>query len=74
MQRCAVKSLEALRAHNDGTVRQQSDLSLVQTAYGEDGVDVTRASFMGNLAFMAENADVYKDKFGKGECLGGEGG
>lgn len=39
--------------------------------YGEDGVDVTKASFMDNLAFLADNAAGYKDIFGKGAWDGG---
>jgi len=56
LQRCLVKNLEALRVAYDGTVRDDCDGSVVQFLYGEDGLDVTRVSYLRQFAFSARNA------------------
>jgi DNA-directed RNA polymerase I subunit RPA1 len=51
-----VKNLETLRVHYDHTVRDNADGSIVQFFYGEDGLDITQVSYMGQLGFLARNA------------------
>ncbi|KAK4535381.1 hypothetical protein CDCA_CDCA04G1406 [Cyanidium caldarium] len=45
LQRCLVKSLEGVAVAYDGTVRE-SDGSLIQFRYGEDGVDPCRSAWL----------------------------
>jgi len=45
LQRCLIKHLEGLRVHYDYTVRD-SDGSVIQFRYGEDGLDVSRTKFV----------------------------
>ncbi|KAK9909518.1 hypothetical protein WJX75_003467 [Coccomyxa subellipsoidea] len=59
LQRCLIKNLEPLRVHYDHTVRDDCDGSIVQFAYGEDGVDVTARSFMREFGFLSRNAERF---------------
>lgn len=56
-----IKHLEGLTVGYDYTVRD-SDASVVQFRYGEDGMDVSRVTFMNpkHYAFMVENAGIVK--------------
>ncbi|XP_073968760.1 RNA polymerase I subunit RpI1 isoform X2 [Rhodnius prolixus] len=56
LQRCLVKHLEGLTVNYDMTVRD-SDGSVVQFLYGEDGMEVTKSQFLNEkqLPFLAEN-------------------
>ncbi|XP_074598393.1 RNA polymerase I subunit RpI1 [Brevipalpus obovatus] len=45
LQRCLVKHLEGLTVQYDGTVRD-SDGSLIQCLYGEDGIDILKSQFL----------------------------
>ncbi|CAJ1444201.1 unnamed protein product [Effrenium voratum] len=45
LQRCLVKHLETLKVEYDHTVRD-GDGSILQFLYGEDGADVTRATYL----------------------------
>ncbi|EGD72168.1 Crp22 [Salpingoeca rosetta] len=54
LQRCLIKHLEDLKVQYDMTVRD-SDGSVVQFRYGEDGIDVTKAAQLGNFKFFADN-------------------
>ena len=53
LQRCLIKNLECLKVCYDYTVRD-ADGSIVQFAYGEDGVDVHRTSFISQFKALAE--------------------
>lgn len=57
LQRCLIKHLEGLNVHYDMTVRD-SDGSIVQFMYGEDGMDVCKSQFLKSkqLPFLSENA------------------
>jgi len=59
LQRCLIKHLEGLQVNYDLTVRD-SDSSVVQFHYGEDGLDVTKSSFLSEkqFPFMASNFKV----------------
>lgn len=57
LQRCLIKHLEGLNVNYDMTVRD-SDNSVVQFMYGEDGLDIAKAPFLNakQLAFLDDNA------------------
>ena len=55
LQRCLVKHLESLRVAYDGTVRDSSDQSVIQFAYGEDGLDVSRQKCLARFPLWASN-------------------
>ncbi|XP_055531445.1 DNA-directed RNA polymerase I subunit RPA1 [Wyeomyia smithii] len=60
LQRCLVKHLEGLNVNYDMTVRD-SDNSVVQFMYGEDGMEISKAQFIENskqLRFLDLNRDV----------------
>jgi len=59
LQRCLVKHLEGLKVCYDLTVRD-GDGSVVQFLYGEDGVDVTRASHLFKFDVMRSNYALLK--------------
>nr|CAD7199685.1 unnamed protein product [Timema douglasi] len=56
LQRCLIKHLEGLVVHYDQTVRD-SDGTVVQFCYGEDGRDVLKSQFFKKerIPFLAEN-------------------
>lgn len=53
LQRCLIKNLESLKVCYDYTVRD-SDGSIVQFYYGEDGVDVHKTSFLKNFKALED--------------------
>ena len=61
LQRCLIKHLEGLQVNYDLTVRD-SDSSVVQFYYGEDGLDVMKTSFLSEkqFPFMAGNYQVRR--------------
>lgn len=54
LQRCVIKGLEGLRVEYDTSVRD-SDGSMVQFLYGEDGLDTTKQKYLKDFKFQAEN-------------------
>ncbi|KAF2791962.1 DNA-directed RNA polymerase I subunit RPA1 [Melanomma pulvis-pyrius CBS 109.77] len=54
LQRCIIKGMEGLRVEYDTSVRD-SDGSLVQFLYGEDGLDPTKDKYLNDFKFQAEN-------------------
>ena len=62
LQRCLIKHLEGLSVNYDLTVRD-SDGSLVQFHYGEDGLDVSNSRFLREreLEFLVENRAAIMD-------------
>lgn len=66
LQRCLIKHLEGLNVHYDMTVRD-SDNSVVQFMYGEDGMDVSKSQFLKSkqFPFLSENASsiIPNDEF-----------
>ncbi|TVY19931.1 DNA-directed RNA polymerase I subunit rpa1 [Lachnellula arida] len=54
LQRCLIKGMEGLKVEYDTSVRD-SDGSLVQFLYGEDGLDVTKQMHLTNFKFLLEN-------------------
>ncbi|XP_067005797.1 DNA-directed RNA polymerase I subunit RPA1 [Anabrus simplex] len=63
LQRCLVKHLEGLVVNYDGTVRD-SDGSVIQFSYGEDGMDVMKVQFLKaqQIPFLVENCSAVIDK------------
>ncbi|XP_006111690.2 DNA-directed RNA polymerase I subunit RPA1 [Pelodiscus sinensis] len=61
LQRCIIKHLEGLVVQYDLSVRD-SDGSVVQFLYGEDGLDVPRTQFLQpkQFPFIAENYEVIQ--------------
>ena len=54
LQRCLVKGMEGLKAEYDNSVRD-SDGTMIQFLYGEDGLDVTKQKHLKEFKFLAEN-------------------
>eukprot|EP00762_Andalucia_godoyi_P008421 ANDGO_04681.mRNA.1 DNA-directed RNA polymerase I subunit rpa1 len=61
LQRCLIKHLEGLRVHYDGTVRE-SDGTVVQFRYGDDGLDATRTRYVPRLDFLFANEKAMGEK------------
>ena len=54
LQRCLIKGMEGLKSEYDSSVRD-SDGSMIQFLYGEDGLDVTKQKHLTDFKFLAEN-------------------
>ena len=54
LQRCLIKGMEGLKTEYDSSVRD-SDGSMIQFVYGEDGLDVTKQKHLTDFKFLAEN-------------------
>ncbi|RZB40094.1 DNA-directed RNA polymerase I subunit RPA1 [Asbolus verrucosus] len=63
LQRCLIKHLEGLTVGYDMTVRD-SDKSVIQFFYGEDGMDISKVQFLNKkqLDFLADNSKAMVDK------------
>lgn len=59
LQRCLIKHLEGLTVSYDGTVRD-SDNTVVQFMYGEDGMDILKSQFLKfkQMSFLSENREA----------------
>ncbi|KAH0537716.1 hypothetical protein FGG08_005523 [Glutinoglossum americanum] len=66
LQRCLIKGMEGLRVEYDNTVRD-SDGSMVQFLYGEDGLDVTKQKHLTEFKFIAENVFSFVEQLGMQE-------
>ena len=56
-----MKHLQSLKVEYDLTVRD-SDGSIVQFLYGEDGLNPTKDKFFSKLDFLKNNRDTFKAK------------
>jgi hypothetical protein len=54
LQRCIIKGMEGLKVEYDTSVRD-SDGTMVQFLYGEDGLDTTKQKYLNDFKFQAEN-------------------
>lgn len=54
LQRCLIKGMEGLKVEYDSSVRD-SDGTMVQFLYGEDGLDVTKQKHLKDFKFLADN-------------------
>uniref|UniRef100_A0AAQ4RE44 DNA-directed RNA polymerase subunit n=1 Tax=Gasterosteus aculeatus aculeatus TaxID=481459 RepID=A0AAQ4RE44_GASAC len=70
LQRCVIKHLEGLVVQYDLTVRD-SDGSVVQFLYGEDGLDIPKTPFLQQrqFSFIEENYEVIKRSQGLDKVL-----
>ncbi|GLJ25883.1 hypothetical protein SUGI_0496070 [Cryptomeria japonica] len=64
LQRCLIKNLECLKVYYDYTVRD-SDGSIIQFHYGEDGVDVMKTSCLTQFDVLATNQKLVIQRLGK---------
>jgi DNA-directed RNA polymerase I subunit RPA1 len=64
LQRCLIKQLESLVVKYDMTVRD-SDNSIIQFLYGEDGVDVMETKFLDKFKFFENNFRSLPDEADK---------
>eukprot|EP01129_Flabellula_baltica_P009496 TRINITY_DN3888_c0_g1_i2.p1 TRINITY_DN3888_c0_g1~~TRINITY_DN3888_c0_g1_i2.p1 ORF type:complete len:1566 (+),score=370.20 TRINITY_DN3888_c0_g1_i2:27-4724(+) len=62
LQRCIIKHLECLTVGYDYTIRD-SDQSIIQFQYGEDGIDVPNCSYLTQFEFSKNNQEVFADKY-----------
>ncbi|KAF2455211.1 hypothetical protein BDY21DRAFT_387027 [Lineolata rhizophorae] len=61
LQRCLIKGMEGLRVEYDNSVRD-SDGTVVQFLFGEDGLDVTAAKHLADFRFLGQNfLSVYEN-------------
>jgi len=56
LQRCLIKGMEGLRVAYDSTVRD-SDGSVVQFLFGEDGIDISKQKYLNDFEFVLRNLD-----------------
>ncbi|KAH8597985.1 hypothetical protein B0O99DRAFT_507574 [Bisporella sp. PMI_857] len=63
LQRCIIKGLEGCKIHYDTSVRD-SDGSMIQFIYGEDGLDVTKQKHLRDFKFVLENLDSELHQLG----------
>ncbi len=56
LQRCLIKGMEGLKVEYDTSVRD-SDGSMVQFLYGEDGLDVTKTKHLTDFKFLMQNIE-----------------
>lgn len=63
LQRCLIKHLEGITVCYDGTVRDH-DGSVIQYAYGEDGIEVQKSTFFkkDRMDFLYENIETIVDE------------
>jgi DNA-directed RNA polymerase I subunit RPA1 len=54
LQRCLIKGMEGLTVSYDSTVRD-SDGSMVQFLFGEDGIDVSKTKYLNDFGFVLRN-------------------
>lgn len=64
LQRCLIKHLEGLKVEYDHTVRD-TDGSVVQFRYGEDGLDILKQSTLSNFDFAAMNHFAFASRYVK---------
>ena len=56
LQRCLIKGMEGLKVQYDTSVRD-SDGSMVQFLYGEDGLDITKQTHLTDFPFLLQNIE-----------------
>ncbi|GAB1313106.1 hypothetical protein MFIFM68171_03316 [Madurella fahalii] len=56
LQRCLIKGMEGLRVGYDTTVRD-SDGTIVQFLFGEDGIDISKQKYLNDFEFVLRNLD-----------------
>ncbi|KAL2018047.1 hypothetical protein VTK56DRAFT_1313 [Thermocarpiscus australiensis] len=56
LQRCLIKGMEGLRVAYDTSVRD-SDGSVVQFLFGEDGIDISKQKYLNDFEFVLRNLE-----------------
>ncbi|KAK3315234.1 hypothetical protein B0H66DRAFT_521584 [Apodospora peruviana] len=56
LQRCLIKGMEGLKVAYDTSVRD-SDGSVIQFLFGEDGIDISKQRYLNNFEFVLRNLD-----------------
>lgn len=59
LQRCLIKGMEGLSVGYDSSVRD-SDGTLVQFLYGEDGLDISKQKYLTNFGFVLRNFESHQ--------------
>lgn len=62
LQRCLIKHLEGYRVHYDSSVRN-SDGSVLQFNYGEDGLDTVKSKYLDQFDFTAANFATFVSRY-----------
>ena len=60
LQRCIIKGMEGLKVEYDTSVRD-SDGSIIQFLYGEDGLEITKQKHLKQFTFMAQNFEAIME-------------
>lgn len=68
LQRCLIKGMEGLKVEYDTSVRD-SDGSMVQFLYGEDGLDVTKTKHLTDFKFFLQNIESEVSQMKLGDDL-----
>ena len=68
LQRCLIKGMEGLKVEYDTSVRD-SDGSMIQFIYGEDGLDVTKQKHLSDFDFLLQNLVSELAQLSYGEPL-----
>ncbi|KAI1430949.1 hypothetical protein GGR50DRAFT_682242 [Xylaria sp. CBS 124048] len=63
LQRCLIKGMEGLKVSYDTSVRD-SDGSMVQFLYGEDGLDITKQKYLHDFQFVLRNQTSQVHRLG----------
>ncbi|KAI3317628.1 beta and beta-prime subunits of DNA dependent RNA-polymerase [Xylariaceae sp. AK1471] len=66
LQRCLIKGMEGLKVSYDTSVRD-SDGSMVQFLYGEDGLDITKQKYLNDFEFVLRNQTSQVHQLGIAE-------
>ncbi|KAF3765923.1 DNA-directed RNA polymerase activity protein, partial [Cryphonectria parasitica EP155] len=61
LQRCLIKGMEGLSVGYDSSVRD-SDGTLVQFLYGEDGLDIAKQKYLTNFGFVLRNFESQMEQ------------
>ena len=71
LQRCLIKGMEGLTVGYDNSVRD-SDGTLVQFLYGEDGLDISKQKYLTNFGFVLRNfeSQLAQTHYSEGTALG----
>lgn len=71
LQRCLIKGMEGLTVGYDSSVRD-SDGTLVQFLYGEDGLDIAKQKYLTNFGFVLRNfeSQLAQTHYNEASALG----
>lgn len=70
LQRCLIKGMEGLEVAYDTSVRD-SDGTLVQFLYGEDGLDITKQTYLTDFGFLLQNRESQLAQISYADMISG---